>query len=326
MTADLRTPSSSNLPETADSHAPVNPSDILSRIRSRIADMSDNQKRVAQLFLDEPQWAVHANVEGIAARAFVSPPTIVRFARKVGCEGLRDLKLKLAGALALGAPFLHRAVHIGDSAADVLRNVTGSITTVLAEWQQHIDPELLSRAASAVHHSKQIVCLGTGALSNFLAQDLQARLYRLGHSAQSFSDAHYQLVASAALNSGDVLFAVSFVGRMPTLLRAVEVAKSHGATVIAITQSGTALAGMADIVLAMDVPSDTTMLVGTDAYVVQLITIEVLMILVGLKQGPRLNERMQEIHKVLRTYSVDTADPSILHSGWRQMLGEVSEK
>ena len=307
---------------TDDVLSPANSSDLLSRIRSMMPSMSGNQKRVAQLLFDEPRWFVSANVEDIATRAGVSAPTVIRFARKVGFGGLRDFKLSLAGALALGAPLLHRAVHEGDSARDVLANVTGSMTTVLADWQRRIDPTVLEQAATAIFGAKRIQCFGTGALSHFLAQDLQARLFRLGHDAHTFSDAHYQLVAAAGLDSADVVIAISFVGQMQTLLRAVDMAKSRGATIIALTQARTALATRSDIVLPMDVPSDTTMLVGTDAYVVQLITIEVLMILAGLKQGSQLKARMQDIQKVLRTHSVDNEDPSVLHAGWRKMLGD----
>jgi len=298
----------------------IGASDIMSSIRQGLGAMSESQQRVARLFLDEVEWVVKANVEDIAARAGVSAPTIVRFARLVGCQGLRDLKLKLAGAVALGAPFLHRSVRMGETASDVLRNVTGSITTVLAEWQRRIDPLDLDRAAAAISKARRIDCLGTGATSHFLAQDLQARLFRLGLNANAFSDAHFQLVAAATLTSEDVLVAISFVGRMPALLRAVEVGKARGATIIALAQGGTPLAQLADVALPLDVPHDTAMLVGTDAYVVQLIAIEVLMILVGLRQGPQLIGRMNDVQHVLRHYSVDREDPSVLHAGWRQML------
>lgn len=298
----------------------VGASDVLSAIRSGLDGMSESQRRVGQLFLGDPEWAVKANVEEIATRAGVSAPTIVRFARAIGCEGLKDLKLKLAGALALGAPFLHRSVHVGETAAEVVRNVTGSMTTVLADWQRRLDPGELDRAAAAINRARRIDCLGTGATSHFLAQDLQARLFRLGLTANAFSDAHFQLVAAATLTSADVLVSISFVGRMPTLLRAVEVGRARGATVIALTQARTPLAELAHVVLPMDVPRDATMLVGTDAYVVQLIAIEVLMILVGLRQGTSLIGRMNDLHHVLRTYGIDREDPSVLHAGWRQML------
>lgn len=311
---------SDTIGRSAGSDDSVGASDILSAIRAGLETMSESQRRVGRLILDDPDWTVKANVEEIAARAGVSAPTIVRFARAAGCEGLKDLKLKLAGALALGAPFLHRSVHVGETAADVVRNVTGSVTTVIAEWQRRLDPAELDRAAAAIKRARRIDCLGTGATSHFLAQDLQARLFRLGLTANAFSDAHFQLVAAATLTSADVLVAISFVGRMPALLRAVEVGRERGATVIVLTQTGTPLAELGHIVLPIDVPRDTTMLVGTDAYVVQLIAIEVLMILVGLRQGPGLIARMNDLQHVLNTYGVDREDPSVLHAGWRQML------
>ena len=298
----------------------VSASDILSNIRAGVATMSASQRRIAQVFLDDLDWAVKANVEDLAGRAGVSAPSIVRFARLVGCAGLKDLKLKLAGALALGAPFLHRSVRLGASAQDVVRNVTGSMTTVLADWRQRLDAADLERSADAIAKARRIDCLGAGATSNFFAQDLQARLFRLGLTANAFSDAHFQIVSAATLTPADVLIAISFVGRMPTLLRAVELAKARGATIIALAQSRTPLADLADISLPMDVPRDATMLVGTDAYVTQLITIEVLMILVGLRQGPQLITRMHEVQTALRAYGVDSEDPTVLHSGWRDML------
>lgn len=311
-------------PLPADPDQALGASDILSSLRAGLAGMSASQQRIAKVFLEDPDWAVKANVEDLAARAEVSAPTIVRFARSVGCRGLKDFKLKLAGALALGAPFLHRAVQSGDTAAEVVRNVAGSVITVLADWQRRIDPAELDRAAGAIHKARRVDCLGTGATSHFLAQDLQARLFRLGLAANTFSDAHYQLVAAATLTRDDVLVAISFVGRMPTLLRAVELARSRGATVIALTQNATPLAQLADIVLPMDVPRDATMLVGTDAYVVQLITIEILMILVGLKQGAGLTERLGAIQQILKTHGIDSDDPSVLHTGWRHMFGGES--
>ncbi|MFC4173539.1 MurR/RpiR family transcriptional regulator [Microvirga sp. GCM10011540] len=300
-------------------------SDVLRSISANLESMSAGQQRIAAMILDNPHWAMQANVEELALRAGVSAPTIVRFARVVGCDGLRDLKLKLAAALAVGAPYLHRSVTPGDNTADVVRNVVGSVTSVLADWQHQLVPGDIERAAEAMHRAKRVDCFGTGATSNFLAQDMQARLFRLGITTNAFSDAHLQLVAAATQTSEDVLFAISFVGRMPALLEAVAVAKEHGATVIALTQTKTPLASMADIVLGIDVPHDATMRVGTDAYVVQLLMIEILMVIIGLKRGPATITRLGEIHDILLTRGVDSDDPSLLHWGWNQVLRDEAE-
>jgi RpiR family carbohydrate utilization transcriptional regulator len=300
--------------------APDTSSDVLRVINASLDGLSAGQRRIAAMILENPHWAMQANVEELALRAGVSAPTIVRFARTIGCDGLRDLKLKLAAALAVGAPYLHRSVTPGDSAGDVVRNVVGSVTSVLADWQHQLVPEDVERAAEAMHRARRVDCFGTGATSNFLALDMQARLFRLGITTNAFSDAHLQLVAAATQTRADVVFAISFVGRMPALLEAVAVAKEHGGTVIALTQTDTPLAAMADIVLGIDVPNDATMRVGTDAYVVQLLMIEILMVIIGLKRGPSTISRLGEIHDILLTRGVDSDDPSLLHWGWKQVL------
>jgi RpiR family transcriptional regulator, carbohydrate utilization regulator len=308
-------------PETAAT-PDTGPADLLRSIRAAMDNFSPGQRAIATMILADPNWAVQAPIEELAARAEVSAPTIVRFARVVGCEGLKDFKRKLAGALALGTPYLHRSVQPGDGASDIIRNVVGSTMSVLAGWQQQIDAAAVERAAEAMHRARRVDCYGTGQTSGFLAEDLQARLFRLGLVTNAYSDAHLQLVAAASLTAGDVLFAISFVGRMPTLLEAVKLGKERGACVVALTRGKAPLAGLADIVLDIEVPQDATMRVGTDAYVVQLMTIEIIMVLVGLKRGPETLGRLKEIHNVLQTRGVDSDDPSLLHWGWRQHLTE----
>ena len=67
--------------------------------------------------------------------------------------------------------------------------------------------------------------------------------------------------------------------------------------------------------LSTDVPRDATMRVGTEAYVVQLLIIEIVMVMVGLKRGPSLTERLRSIHEVLQTHGVDNDDPALMHWG-----------
>ena len=118
------------------------------------------------------------------------------------------------------------------------------------------------------------------------------------------------MVAAATLQPGDVVVAISFVGRMPSLLEVVRLAKKRGARIIAITRAQTPLALLADELLVTDVPRDAVMRVGTDAYIVQLLLIEVLMVMIGLQRGPSLNDRLKRIHDVLERHGADIeSDP-----------------
>jgi RpiR family carbohydrate utilization transcriptional regulator len=281
--------------------------DLFSAVRGKVAEMSNNHRRVAQLLLDEPQWLVRASVAEIAAKLQVSAPTIVRFARKVGYDGLRDLKLKLAGAMALREQAGTRiALREGDT-EEIVRSVTGGLTTVIADWGRQIDPAAFDGAANAIHRARQIMCVGGNAFSNFLAQKLQGELYRLGYNAHSLADITYQLMAAGTLTADDVLVVISLVGQLPALLRAIELAKARGVFVVAITRGDTALAEKSDLVLRIEASNDPMSLQGIDASVLQTVAIEVLIVLMGLKQGSAtlLNQRSPDAAQIMNIYRED---------------------
>lgn len=292
--------------------------DILLTLRTCLPELSKAHQQIARMVLADPEWSVQNNVEDLAARAGVAKPTIVRFARAVGCEGLKDFKLKLAGSLALGTTYLHRSVRANDTTDDVLSNVVGSTMSAISEWRRLIKPEDLARAADMIHSARRIDCYGTGVTSNFLAQDLQARLFRIGLNATAFFDIYHQHAAAATLTTSDVVVAISFVGRLPSQIELVESAHAQGARVIAITRHGTTLARLADVVLPVDVPADATMLVGTDAYITQLMMIEILTILVGRLRGTEGIKRLEQIHMRLRAKDNEIDKSSTVYWDWSQ--------
>lgn len=296
-------------------HAPPT-TDILAAIRAAMPDLSKSHRRIAEMILADPHRAVQSNVEELAERAGVGKPTVVRFARSVGCEGLKDFKLRLAGTLALGANYLHRAVTPGDSDAEVLDNVVGSTLSAVAEWRRGVDARAFAEAARILNEARRIDCYGTGQTSHFMSHDLQARLFRMGMHTTSYQDVYLQLVAAATLTDRDAAVAISFVGRMHALLESVATARSRGARIIAITCAGTPLARAADIVLPVDVPADATMPVGADAYITQTLTIEILSILIGRLRGPDCVRRLEQIHRLMQDKVRDADQTSVVYWGW----------
>ena len=131
--------------------------------------------------------------------------------------------------------------------------------------------------------ASRIDCYGVGATSCFMATDLQARLFRLGCSANAGLDYHLQLVVGRRASAArGVVIAITHVGGMPSLLDAVDIARAQGATVIALTQPGTPLAERSPTSCsASSVPDDAVMHVGIDAYLTHLTVIEILTVLVA---------------------------------------------
>jgi RpiR family transcriptional regulator, carbohydrate utilization regulator len=266
----------------------VSAADLFSSLKNRRASLPNNQDRVAQLLLDEPHWFVRASVSEIAARLQVSAPTIVRFARKAGYEGLRDLKLQLAGAMAVRESNAVVPAPAPDGADDVIRNLASGLTNVLANWRTKISRAALHKAADAIQRARQIMCFGADPFSNLLAQKLHGELYQFGFAAHSLADANYQLAAASTLTKEDVLIFISPSGHEPAMLNAIKLAKMRGVFVTAITGDGTHLAGKGDIVLAIDASNHPGALQGVDASLLQTITVETLIMLVCLRQGDRV--------------------------------------
>ncbi|MEP6657024.1 MAG: MurR/RpiR family transcriptional regulator [Betaproteobacteria bacterium] len=292
--------------------------DLLVMIRARADTLAQAQAQVAAVVLEEPEFAVHANIDALARRARISPPTIIRFCRALGFAGLRDFKLHLAQTLAVGTSTLHRAVVPGDDMLTVTHKVLQGAANALANLEQHIAPQAIERAVARIAKARRIDCYGVGNTSMFMASDAQARFARLGLTSNSYFDAHLQLISAATMNKSDVVLAISHVGRMPTLLEAVEVAKEQGAAIIAITQPHTPLAERSDIVLPIVVPADPSMRVGTEAYLAQIAYLEILMVGAGMRRGQTALNHLKRVRRVLRERGVDSESHPVLRWAWAE--------
>jgi RpiR family transcriptional regulator, carbohydrate utilization regulator len=298
-------------------HEPQAPvGDLLRTMRERAGSLSQAQQQVAATVLEDPQFALRANVDALARRARVSPPSIVRFCRALGFAGLREFKLNLAHTLAIGTTTLHRALAPGDNMQTVTHKVLQGAASALANLEQHIAPAVVERAVVQIAKAQRVDCFAVGNTSMFMASDAQARFSRLGLTSNFYFDAHLQLVSAATMTRNDVVLAISHIGRMPFLLESVGVAKEQGATIIAITQPHTPLAELADLVLPIVVPADSSMRVGTEAYLAQMAYLEILMVGTGLRRGPPALRQLKRVRDVLQERGVDSDSHPVLEAAW----------
>ncbi|MBP8295185.1 MAG: SIS domain-containing protein [Burkholderiales bacterium] len=295
---------------------PRSTGDPLLRIRTDLGKYSAAHRQVGKVFLDAPDRAIRASVEEIARLADVSAPTVIRFCRALGFDGFSDFKLRLAQSLAAGTPFLHRAINPDEAVPGILHKILFGAAAVLTNLEAKLDAGAIEAAIGKIAAARRIECYGVGATSTFLANNAQARFSRLGLASNAYFDAHLQLISAAALTAGDVVLAISHVGRMPTLLEAVEVAREQGATIIGITQPNTPLAARCTIPITVEVPDDPAVRVGTEAYLAGALLIEVLMVGIGLRLGPLAIDRLQRVHAVLSEHGIDSEVHPALKWGW----------
>jgi RpiR family transcriptional regulator, carbohydrate utilization regulator len=281
------------------------PIKVLAKIAEAIASAPTSRRNVLALILQDPQRVLDESFEQLAQRAGSSVPTIMRTCRDLGHHGLREFKLALAQELAVSGSPLHRRVQLHDSAEEVISKVIKGAATAVNGVQAQLSVAAVEAAADAMVRASRVDCYSVGVTSSFMASDMQARLFRLGLVSNAYLDIHLQLVSAATIGSQGVVFAISHVGGMPSLIEAVDVARSQGATVIALTQKGTELADHADIVLGIHVPEDPIMHVGTEAYLVHLTVIEIVTVLVAQRLGDLAVKRLGGVREVLSTRGVD---------------------
>lgn len=277
---------------------------MLDRIAASLPSLAPAEQRVGELVLHDPKAFAHLPVRELAERAHVSKPTVVRFCRSMGYDGLADFKLKLAGHANEGVPFIHRSVDPDDKTADVLVKVIDNSVAAFLQYRNAASPQALEKAGQAIlrtwKQGQRLEFYGAGN-SGIVAQDGQHKFFRLGITSLSSSDGHIQVLSATMLRQGDCAVIVSNSGRTRDLLDAAEIAKTNGATVIAITASHSPLASVSDIHLAADHPEGYDVYSPMVSRLLHLLIIDVLATHVALQMGPELQLRLQQLRTNLQS-------------------------
>jgi RpiR family carbohydrate utilization transcriptional regulator len=260
------------------------------------------EQRVGKLVLADPRAFAKLPVTALAERAHVSKPTVVRFCRSVGYDGLSDFKLKLAGSVSEGVPFIHRSVDADDKTSDIAVKVIDNTVAAFLKYRNDASSFALEHAAQALagtqKTNRRIEFYGVGN-SGIVAQDAQHKFFRLGVNAIAYSDGHMQVMSASMLKPGDCAVIISNSGRTRDLMDACDIAKKQGATTIVITASGSPLASAGHIHLTADHPE------GYDKYspmvsrLLHLLIIDILATTVALRIGEALQPALRDMKKNL---------------------------
>ena len=230
---------------------------MLERIKASLPSLAPSEQRVGKLCLADPRLFAKLPVSELADRSHVSKPTVVRFCRSVGYDGLSDFKLKLAGTVNEGVPFIHRSVDVDDKTGDVMVKVIDNTVAAFLKYRNEASSMAIEKAVNALLESynsgKQIQFFGVGN-SGVVAQDAQHKFFRLGINTNAYSDGHMQVMSASILGAGDCVVVISNSGRTRDLMDACDIARKNGATTIVITASGSPLASAGHIHLSADHP------------------------------------------------------------------------
>jgi glucokinase len=270
---------------------------VFERIRQMRDALTPAERRVADLALNHPRSIINDPIVDIARKADVSQPTVIRFCRSLGCQGLSDFKLKLATGLTGTIPVSHSQVHLGDTATDFGAKVLDNTISAILQLREHLNFEHVERAIDLLNGARRIEFYGLGN-SNIVAQDAHYKFFRFGIPTIAYGDLYMQAASAALLGRGDVIVAVSKSGRAPELLRVLDVAMQAGAQVIAITSSNTPLAKRATVALETDHIEIRESQLSMISRILHLVMIDILAVGVAIRRAMPNEEVSEAISKV----------------------------
>lgn len=275
---------------------------VIEMITRSLDKLRKSDRKVAEWVLSDPQKAINSTLVETAKAAGVSEPTVMRFSTAVGCSGFQDLKIRLAQSIALGVTPTHAALQDGDSTQVISRKLFDFTLTSLDWARQHADIEKMDAAVDVLSHARQIDFYGFGA-SGIVALDAQQKFPLFGVPCNAHTDAHQQFIASSMMSEGNVVVAISNNGETIDLIETVREAKSHGATVIAITgRRGCSLSKECDLSLVVETLENTDRYTPTISRIAALVVVDILATSVSLKKEETHRDRITSMKERLSRF------------------------
>jgi len=272
------------------------PMDIVTRISQRAAELRPAEQKVAQTVLGNIAEAAADSIQTLARRAAVSEASVTRFAKAMGCRDVRELKLQLAQAAAVGQRFLDSAASHPPSSAD---GILADINQVLAANRALVRPAAFEQAAARIAAARMVVVFGMGGGSTTMADEARFRLARLGRPVATYHDPVLQRMVAATLGPQDVVLVLSTTGQVPEIIASVNVAREYGAPVVAITAIASPLAALADELLPVQALETDFIYKPSSSRYAMMMMIDVLATEVALAQEGRSKELLRRIKYVL---------------------------
>lgn len=261
-------------------------------IHARIETLSPAERRVADWILAHPRRAARMTLAELAAASGSSEPTVIRFCRRLGLRGFRELAPRLTEALSRPATYIHHDVTPDDHPVDAATKIVDASIQSLFRLRSQLSAMPVEATIAAMRKARQLVFAGLGA-SGHVARDACHKFFRLGLPCTALTDTPSILQYCAIASSEDVLVILSHSGRWADLARAAAMARGRGATLIAVTEPATALAGEADILLPCHANEDTSVYTPMSSRLAQLALLDGLQVGLALALGDLAVENLK---------------------------------
>lgn len=279
---------------------------VLIRVRGARPSLRPAEQRVAEAVLADPAGVSERSITSLARLCRTSETTVLRFCRALGLAGYPELRIALARAAQgeeddrASGTALDGVIVQTDSMADVVAKITYADQHSIADTGAAVDVAALQAAVDAVASARRVDVYGVGA-SALVAQELHAKLHRIGVASGAWPDPHAALASAAGLAPGDVAIGISYTGTSIDVIDSLRVARSRGATTVGITNfDRAAIVGQSDVVLTTAARETTFRTGSMSSRVSQLVLVDCLYTGVAMRSYDRSVSALDSARAVLR--------------------------
>ena len=278
--------------------------DILALMNRENRRFSKGQKQIAKFITENYDKAAFMTADKLGRTVGVSESTVVRFASELGYDGYPGMRKAMQDMVRNRLTAVQRIEVAKETIGqeNILRSVLSADVEKLQNTLDEIDEESFQRAVEAILNAKTIYIVGmrsSTSLASFMGFYLNQMLdnVRLVHDT-SVSEVYEQVFR---IGEGDVFIGISYPRYSAKTIKAMEFAKSSGATAIGITDGESSpVVGVADVILY----AKSDMVSFLDSLVAPMSLINALIVAVGYQRPGNLSETYHKLEKIWSEYDV----------------------
>ena len=265
---------------------------MLGQINQSLGSLSRAEKQVAEWVLAHPREAAESTVAAVARACATSEPSVIRFCRRMGLSGFRELTLRLTESLSQPGSLVHRNVSSSDSLSDATFKVVEEAIRSLVDLRAQLSTMPFARVVRSMASARQFVFAGLGA-SGHVASDASHKFFRLGTPCSALLEPPSIRQFAAIASERDVLLLISKNGNSPDLCEPARIARDNGALVVALTDPDSDLARAASATFACDAQEDTNIYTPRSSRLVHLALLDALHVATALALGEPAAENLR---------------------------------
>ncbi|MEM1288140.1 MAG: MurR/RpiR family transcriptional regulator [Pseudomonadota bacterium] len=271
---------------------------VLEVITRSLPRLRKSERRVAETVLDDPSKVLSGTLAELSREAQVSEPTVIRFANAIGCDGFRDLRIKMARSLAFARTTSHSAIDSSDDLSVLVSKIFDFNLSNLNWVNARLDQTILKAAVETLRSARRIEFFGYGA-SAIVALDAQQKFPLFGVPCGAPLDGHQMLMTASMLRAGDVVVSISNTGETEEVVNATRTAHDKGAATIGITGAPGPLVRHCDIALIVETLENTDLYTPTVSRLSAMVVMDILSTAVSLARGSKEQQRLADMKSTL---------------------------